>query len=219
MNINDIKAALAVKASSMNITPVAPKAQTISEPPTKTSQPADISDISNTTKIAAKKPSSKKVKTKPKADNPSPVLDIEQIIATNLQAGVDYNTIPGCGKKPALLKAGAEHLAAIFGFRSTSSIINRIEDYPQFFFLYEVETTIIDTDGNIIATGLGSCNSKERKYQRTDFASNLNTILKMAKKRSYVDAILTACHGSGVFTQDIEDIANNVQSRSDVKEA
>ncbi len=56
------------------------------------------------------------------------------------------------------------------------------------------------------------------QYQRTDFASNLNTILKMAKKRSYVDAILTACHGSGVFTQDVEDIANNVQSRSDVKE-
>lgn len=204
MNINDIKAALAVKASSMNITPVAPKAQTISEPPTKTSQPADIS---NTTKSAVKKPSSKKVKTKPKADSPSPFLDIEQIIATNLQAGIDYNTIPGCGKKPALLKAGAEHLAAIFGFRSTSGIINRIEDYQQCFVLYEVETTIVDTNGNIIATGLGSCNSKERKYQRTDFAGNLNTILKMAKKRSYVDAILTACHASGVFTQDIEEIS------------
>jgi len=216
MNINDIKAALAVKASSMNITPVAPKAQTISEPPAKTSQPADIS---NTTKTAAKKQSSKKVKTKPKADNPSPVLDIEQIIATNLQAGVDYNTIPGCGKKPALLKAGAEHLAAIFGFRSTSSIINRIEDYPQFFVLYEVETTIIDTDGNIIATGLGSCNSKERKYQRTDFAGNLNTILKMAKKRSYVDAILTACHASGVFTQDIEEISADNFIANNRKEA
>lgn len=216
MNINDIKAALAVKASSMNITPVAPKAQTIPEPPAKTSQPADIA---NTTKSAAKKPTSKKVKTKPKADNPSPVLDIEQIIATNLQAGVDYNTIPGCGKKPALLKAGAEHLAAIFGFRSTSSIINRIEDYPQFFVLYEVETTIIDTNGNIIATGLGSCNSKERKYQRTDFAGNLNTILKMAKKRSFVDAILTACHASGVFTQDIEEISADNFIANNRKEA
>ena len=212
MNINDIKAALAVKASSMNIPPV----ETIPEPPAKTSHPADIS---NTTKTAAKKPSSKKVKTKPKADTPSPVLDIEQIIATNLQAGVDYNTIPGCGKKPALLKAGAEHLAAIFGFRSTSSIINRIEDYPQFFVLYEVETTIIDTDGNIIATGLGSCNSKERKYQRTDFAGNLNTILKMAKKRSYVDAVLTACHASGVFTQDIEEISADNFIANNRKEA
>ena len=216
MNINDIKAALALKASSMNIPPVAPKAKTIPETPAKTSHPADIA---NTTKSAAKKPTSKKVKTKPKADSPSPVLDIEQIIATNLQAGVDYNTIPGCGKKPALLKAGAERLAAIFGFRSTSSIINRIEDYPQFFVLYEVETTVIDTDGNIIATGLGSCNSKERKYQRTDFAGNLNTILKMAKKRSFVDAILTACHASGVFTQDIEEISTDNFIANNRKEA
>ncbi len=216
MNINDIKAALAVKASSLSIPPVAPKTQSIPEPPAKTSQP---SNIGNATKSATKKPASKKVKTKPKADPSSPALDIEQIIATSLQTGVDYNTIPGCGKKPALLKAGAEHLAAIFGFRSTSSIINRIENYQQCFVLYEVETTIIDIDGNIIATGLGSCNSKERKYQRTDFAGNLNTILKMAKKRSYVDAILTACHASGVFTQDIEEISADNFIANNRKEA
>ncbi|MCR5008003.1 MAG: hypothetical protein K6A76_05420, partial [Oribacterium sp.] len=91
-----------------------------------------------------------------------------------------------------------------------SKILHRIEDYQNLFVLYEVETTIYDKDGNICATGIGSCNSKERKFQRQDFAGNLNTILKMAKKRSYVDAVLTACHGSGVFTQDIEDIANNL---------
>ena len=216
MNINDIKAALAEKASSLNITPVTPKTQTPPEPAHKPPQPADKS---NTTKSTAKKPTSKKVKTTPKAVPDSSALDIENIIATNLQAGVDYNTIPGCGKKPALLKAGAEHLAAIFGFRSTSSIINRIEDYQQGFVLYEVETKIIDMEGNIIATGLGSCNNKERRYQRSDFAGALNTILKMAKKRSYVDAILTATHASGTFTQDIEDIATNIQSIPMTKEA
>ena len=212
MNINDIKAALAVKASSLNIQPVASKPQAIPE----TTQPTDIN---NATKSSTKKSSAKKLKTNPKADSPAPALAIEKIIASNLQAGIDYNTIPGCGKKPALLKAGAEHLAAIFGFRSTSSIINRIEDYQQGFVLYEVETKIIDMEGNIIATGLGSCNSKERRYQRSDFAGALNTILKMAKKRSYVDAILTATHASGTFTQDIEDIATNIQSIPMTKEA
>ena len=216
MNINDIKAALAEKASSLNITPVTPKTQTPPEPAHKTPQPADKS---NTIKSTAKRPTSKKLKTTPKAVPDSSALDIENIIATNLQAVVDYNTIPGCGKKPALLKAGAEHLAAIFGFRSTSSIINRIEDYQQGFVLYEVETKIIDMEGNIIATGLGSCNNKERRYQRSDFAGALNTILKMAKKRSYVDAILTATHASGTFTQDIEDIATNIQSIPMTKEA
>ena len=43
-------------------------------------------------------------------------------------------------------------------------------------------------------------------YLKTDFASNLNTVLKIAKKRAFVDAILTATHASKVFTQDIEDI-------------
>ena len=45
---------------------------------------------------------------------------------------------------------------------------------------------------------------------RGDFATQLNTILKMLKKRAYVDAILTACHVSKVFTQDVEDIAAGV---------
>lgn len=62
-----------------------------------------------------------------------------------------------------------------------------------------------------MAVGLGSCNTKERRYQKGDFAANLNTVTKMAKKRSYVDAILTATHASGVFTQDIEDIAVDIR--------
>jgi len=40
-----------------------------------------------------------------------------------------------------------------------------------------------------------------------DFFTAINTVLKMAKKRAYVDAILTATHASGIFTQDMEDIA------------
>ena len=74
------------------------------------------------------------------------------------------------------------------------------------FVLYEVQVTVFDKDGNIVAEGLGSCNSHERKYIKTDFATNLNTVLKIAKKRAFVDAILTATHASKVFTQDIEDI-------------
>lgn len=136
-----------------------------------------------------------------------PMDSIEIVVAKYLKAGVDYAVIPGCGKKPALLKAGAEKLAAIYGYRSTSQVINRVERYDQLFVLYEVQTTIYDSEGNILAVGLGSCNTKERRYQKGDFAANLNTVTKMARKRSYVDGILTATHASGVFTQDIEDIA------------
>ena len=37
---------------------------------------------------------------------------------------------------------------------------------------------------------------------------NLNTVLKIAKKRAFVDAVLTATHASHIFTQDMEDIVN-----------
>ena len=35
----------------------------------------------------------------------------------------------------------------------------------------------------------------------------VNTIIKMAKKRSYIDATLSATRTSGIFTQDLEDFA------------
>lgn len=206
MNINDIKSALAAKASSMNIEPIK-----------LTNSDAKPSATTKSGKPTAKKATSSKNSRPSKSKETSD--SIEDIVSRYLIPGTDYNTIPGCGRKPALLKAGAEKLASIFNYRSTSHIIHSIEQFDKLFVLYEVETTIFDESGTIISVGLGSCNSKERKYQRTDFAGNLNTILKMAKKRSYVDAILTACHGSGVFTQDIEDIAGNIQPVPNTKEA
>ncbi len=153
--------------------------------------------------VAPKKTTTRKTKTA----TVIPIDSIEAVIAKYLKQGVDYDIIPGYGRKPTLLKAGAETLAAIYGFRTTSRVINRVERYDQLFVLYEVQTTVFDADGNIVAEGLGSCNSKERRYQKGDFAANLNTVLKMALKRSYICSVLSAAHASGVFTQDIEDIA------------
>lgn len=49
-----------------------------------------------------------------------------------------------------------------------------------------------------------------RKYQakqiRTNFKDVSNTVLKMAKKRALVDAVLTCTAASDIFTQDIEDM-------------
>lgn len=36
----------------------------------------------------------------------------------------------------------------------------------------------------------------------------VNTILKMSKKRSHVDATLSATRSSGLFTQDLEDLGD-----------
>ena len=45
------------------------------------------------------------------------------------------------------------------------------------------------------------------KMENPDIADTYNTVLKMAKKRAYVDGILSATAASDIFTQDIEDMA------------
>ena len=161
--------------------------------------------VSSDNSKPARKTTTRKTKENPAPD--VPLNDIETIVAKYLKAGRDYDRLPNT-TKPTLLKSGAEILANVFGFRTTAKVINRMVDYSQQFVLYEVQVTVYDKDGNTVAEGLGSCNSRERKYLKTDFATNLNTVLKIAKKRAFVDAILTATHASHIFTQDIEDIIN-----------
>jgi hypothetical protein len=59
--------------------------------------------------------------------------------------------------------------------------------------------------------------NSDRKVENPDIADTYNTILKMAKKRAHVDATITACAASDIFTQDMEDFRqeNNPQSSMD----
>lgn len=66
--------------------------------------------------------------------------------------------------------------------------------------------------GEVVGTGIGSCSSLESKYIRSPRDAE-NTILKMAKKRALVDAVLTTFGLSDRFTQDIEEIAENQRAR------
>lgn len=49
--------------------------------------------------------------------------------------------------------------------------------------------------------------SDGERAENPDIADTYNTVLKMGKKRAYVDAVLTATAASDIFTQDIEDSA------------
>lgn len=222
MKIAEIRSALASRAQAMNISPVKPiedapttsgtvlpftntKESVANEVQTSTAQvKAENQAVTEKKASTTRKASSKSAKTA----KVTPTTDIEEIIAKYLKLGIDYDKIPGCGQKAVLLKAGAEHLAEIMGFRTTTAVINRVEDFTQKFVLYEVQISVLNGEGKIIAEGLGSCNSKERKYLKGDFATQLNTVLKMAKKRAYVDAILSATGSSRIFTQDIDEVQN-----------
>lgn len=56
------------------------------------------------------------------------------------------------------------------------------------------------------AKGGGGKRTEKVKQVRTQPADLANTILKMAKKRALVDAVLTATAASDLFTQDLEDL-------------
>jgi hypothetical protein len=44
------------------------------------------------------------------------------------------------------------------------------------------------------------------RVENSDLADQYNTVLKMAKKRAHVDAVITATSAGDIFTQDIEDL-------------
>ena len=52
------------------------------------------------------------------------------------------------------------------------------------------------------------------KVEHDNPADHYNTVLKMAKKRALVDAVLTATAASDIFTQDLEDITANIASNA-----
>lgn len=131
---------------------------------------------------------------------------LQTFVADMMVPGIDFGYVPGC-QKPSLLKPGAEKLCDIFGFAKQIQVIDRMIDWEKGMFAYEVKAILINKrTGLIESEGIGSCNSLEKKYKNQDGFTISNTVLKMAKKRALVDAVLSATRSSAIFTQDIEDL-------------
>ena len=143
---------------------------------------------------------------------------VKQVSDAVMKPGVHFGTIPGCGSKPTLLKPGAEMLAMTFRLAPKYEVT--IKDFPNGHREYSVVTILTHMiSGQLFGQGLGSCSTMESKYRYRKFGGNrveneniadtYNTVLKMAKKRSFVDAVLNATSASDMFTQDVEDIKEN----------
>lgn len=52
----------------------------------------------------------------------------------------------------------------------------------------------------------------EGKVENPNISDLFNTVLKIGKKRAFVDAVITATASNDFFTQDLEDIAENMKS-------
>lgn len=134
-----------------------------------------------------------------------------------MQEGTDYGRIPGT-PKPTLFKAGAELLAFRLHLDPHEELVSEELDRGERWYKAVVRFTLYDfVTGERRGDGLGTCHSWESKYRyrkdadgnrilNEDWADQINTILKMAGKRAFVDAILRRTGASRIFTQDLEDI-------------
>ena len=148
---------------------------------------------------------------------------VAELMNKVLKENIHYGIIPGT-KKKSLWKSGAEIVALTFGIHGEIEVTKT--DLENGHREYEVTTKMFrNSDSMAIGSGAGSCSSMESKYrwrtvkrfnaetkkQEEDRIENpnlqdlFNTVLKMAKKRSFVDAVITATGASDFVTQDIED--------------
>lgn len=106
----------------------------------------------------------------------------------------------------SLNKAGAEKILAVFNcFADTKEIKER--ELGGGHFEVDVKIDVISRQsGMVVGSGIGSCNSKEKKYSYSAFnpLDIKNAVIKMAKKRAVVDATLYLGCVSEYFTQDWE---------------
>jgi hypothetical protein len=135
------------------------------------------------------------------------ISSFQSIVQKTLKQNHDYGIIPGT-PKPTLLKPGAEKIHMLMGVQSEYDIIEKVQDYENGFFAFTVKCKLYKGDFKI-TEGVGHCNTKEKKYIKSDPYTMANTALKMAKKRAQIDATLTIASLSDIFTQDIEDMDLN----------
>lgn len=141
------------------------------------------------------------------------IANFQAIVQKTLKDGHDYGVIPGT-QKPTLLKPGAEKILMLLGLTSEYEVTERVQDYDKGLFAFTVKC-VLSRGGLKVTEGVGHANTRERRYtsgRQLDPFSLANTVLKMAKKRAQVDAVLTVASLSEVFTQDLEDMADNTPS-------
>lgn len=120
---------------------------------------------------------------------------------------VDFGKVPKA-KKPSLWKSGAEKVLFGFHLAYDTVITDSYKDFQSGIFYYEVMAKAYDSEGRVIRTGVGCCNTNEAGFGRASAYDSMNSALKKAKKRAVVDLALTIGCLSDAFTQDIEDDTN-----------
>jgi len=172
---------------------------------------------------------------------------IQEVMKAVMQDGQHYGKIPGAGDKPTLLKPGAEKIMATFRLSVDPEVEDLSKEdqiryrikcklvWPSGRYAgagvgeastdeekYKWRAIISEAEWNNTPENLKRVKYRrdgEVKQIRTNPADIANTVLKMAKKRALVDAVLTVTAASDIFTQDLEDMPEElIQKKPPLKE-
>lgn len=131
---------------------------------------------------------------------------LRQAVDTLMVPGTHYGTIPGTGKL-SILKPGAELLCEFYKLAPTIRIVTQHEDLEKGQFSYTIKVLLVSkVDGTTVSEGIGAANSQEKRFARTvektkDPGAMQNNIIKQAKKRALIDAVLAATRSSGILDE------------------
>lgn len=169
------------------------------------------------------------------------IATFQAVIQKNLKDGHDFGVVAGAGSKPTLLKPGGEKICMMFGLNPEYEFLERTEDYKDGFFAYNIKCTLYRNGNPVSqGVGNCNSMEKKYRYMNVDavpdgidpstvekvttkygtikykipnphIADLVNTILKMAKKRAFIDAVLQVASLSDVFTQDLDDMQDFLQ--------
>lgn len=138
---------------------------------------------------------------------------IDAVITEVLKEGQngDYWRIPGTNT-PTLLQPGAETLQRFFGLGRTldDPVLGSVEVDGKFYASCWIKCSVTNMDGAVLAESIGYCDDTEAKRgfgPGSKWRGNRHTIIQMATKRAYVNAIKAATGTSNHFTTDLEDTA------------
>jgi hypothetical protein len=90
---------------------------------------------------------------------------IQKVQKEVMKVDEHFGKIPGT-QKPTLYKAGAEKLCMVFRLSQEYDFLNSIREMT--FIAYTIKCSLIHIPtGQKVSTGVGSCNSREKKYRYT----------------------------------------------------
>lgn len=168
------------------------------------------------------------------------IAHFQAVVQNTLKSQHDYGIIPGTNK-PTLLKPGGEKICMMLGVNPEYEFLDKETDYVKGFFNYEIRCTLmrgsqkvaqgvgscnsyekkyrwINSDTVPEGVDPSTIQSITDRYGRTKYkvpnpniCDLANTILKMGKKRAFIDAVLQVSSLSEIFTQDVEEMQDFIQ--------